>query len=103
MGAYMKCVTVLYPNKEGAKFDFDYYMKKHIPMVSELSGKGIDVQRGLLSPMGSSLAFVCTARLWIDSVEHFQALMKQHGGKILADIPNYTNIEPILQIDEVLS
>lgn len=99
----MKCVTVLYPNKEGGKFDFDYYMKKHIPMVSELFGKGIDVQKGLLSPAGSSLAFVCTARVWIDSVERFQTIMQQHGGRILADISNYTNIEPIIQIDEVLS
>src|ERR1700691_1379949 len=99
----MKCVTVLYPNKEGAKFDFDYYMKKHIPMVSGFFGKGIDVQKGILSPMGPSLAFVCAARVWIDSVEHFDATMKQHGGKILADISNYTNIEPIIQIDEVLS
>jgi len=99
----MKCVTVLYPNREGAKFDFDYYMKTHIPMVSGFFGKGIDVQKGLLSPTGSPLAFVCTARIWIDSPEHFQTIMRQHGGRILSDISNYTNIEPIIQIDEVLS
>jgi len=99
----MKCVTVLYPNKEGAKFDFDYYMKRHIPMVSGLFGKDIDVQKGILSPTGSVVAFVCQARVWIDSVEHFEATMKQHGGQILGDIPNYTNIEPIIQLDEVLS
>ena len=98
----MKCVTVLYPNKEGARFDFDYYMKTHIPMVSGFFGKGIDVQKGVSSPMGSSAAFVCSARIWINSVEHFQTVMEQHGGKILADISNYTNIEPIIQIDEVL-
>jgi len=98
----MKCVTVLYPNKDGAKFDFDYYMKKHIPMVSGLFGQGIDVQKGF-SPMGSSVPFVCSARIRIDSVEHFQTVMEQHGRRILADISNYTNIEPIIQIDEVLS
>ncbi len=99
----MKCVTVLYPNKEDGRFDFDYYMKKHIPMVSGLFGKSIDVQKGVSSLMGSSAAFVCSARIWIDSLEHFQTVMEQHGRRILADISNYTNIEPIIQIDEVLS
>jgi uncharacterized protein (TIGR02118 family) len=93
----------LYPNKEGARFDFDYYLTKHVPMVAKLFGRKIDVQKGILAPMGSSVAFVCCARIWIDSVEHFQTVMGQHGGKILADIANYTNLEPIVQIDEVLS
>ncbi len=26
-------VTVLYPNEEGKKFDLDYYLNKHLPMV----------------------------------------------------------------------
>jgi len=28
--------------------------------------------------------------------------MAQHGAQIMGDIPNYTNIEPLIQIDEVL-
>jgi len=28
--------------------------------------------------------------------------MAQHGAQIMGDIPNYTNIEPLNQIDEVL-
>jgi len=99
----MKCASVIYPNKEGAKFDFDYYMRKHIPMVAGLLDTKIDVQKGISSPMGASVAFVCSARIWIDSVEQFQAMMQQHGATILADIPNYTDIQPIIQIDEVLS
>jgi len=99
----MKCVTVVYPNKEGAKFDFDYYMKKHIPMVAGLLDTKIDVQKGISSPMNASVAIVCTGRIWIDSVEQFQSLMQQHGAAILADIPRYTDIQPIIQIDEVLS
>ena len=45
----MQRVTVLYPNKDGAHFDFDYYMKKHIPMVEGLAGNRIEVRRGLTS------------------------------------------------------
>jgi len=29
--------------------------------------------------------------------------MAQHGAKIMGDIPNYTNIEPQIQMDEVLA
>lgn len=98
----MQCATVLYPNKDGAKFDFDYYMTKHIPMVEGFFGKKIDVLKGVLSPMNPRVPFICCARIWIDSMEHFQTTMQQHGSTILGDVTNYTNIEPIVQIDEVL-
>ena len=98
----MQRVTVVYPNKEGANFDFDYYMKKHIPFVERLAGKSIEVWRGISSANGSSAAFVCLATIPIDSVSQFQAMMSQHGAEVFADIPNYTNIEPIVQFDEML-
>jgi uncharacterized protein (TIGR02118 family) len=99
----MQRVTVAYPNKTDAKFDFDYYMKKHIPFVAGLVGKSIEVGRGISSATGSPAAFVCVAAIPIDSVAKFQAMFSQHGAQILADIPNYTNIEPIIQFDEILA
>jgi uncharacterized protein (TIGR02118 family) len=99
----MQQVTVAYPNKTDAKFDFDYYMKKHIPWVAGLVGRSIEVRRGISSAMGSPAAFVCVATIPIDSITEFQAMFSQHGAEILADIPNYTNIEPIVQFDEVLA
>jgi len=99
----MQQVTVVYPNKAEAKFDFDYYMKKHIPWVAGLLGKKIAVRRGISSATGSTAAFVCVASIPIESVSEFQALFLQHGTAILADIPNYTNIEPIVQFDEIVA
>jgi uncharacterized protein (TIGR02118 family) len=84
----MQRVTVAYPNKTGAKFDFDYYMKKHIPFVAGLVGKSIEVGRGISSASGSPAAFVCVAAIPIDSVAAFQAILAQHGAEIFADIPN---------------
>jgi uncharacterized protein (TIGR02118 family) len=98
----MQRVTVVYPNKTDAKFDFDYYMKKHIPFVAGLVGKSIEVGQGISSATGSPAAFVCVATIPIDSVAQFQAMFSKHGAEILADIPNYTNIEPIIQFDEIL-
>jgi uncharacterized protein (TIGR02118 family) len=98
----MQQVTVAYPNKGDAKFDFDYYMKKHIPWVAGLLGKNIQVRRGISSATGSAAAFVCVATIPIDSVEAFQEVFAKHGADIMADIPKYTNIEPVVQFDEVV-
>ncbi|MGC2198138.1 MAG: EthD family reductase [Terriglobales bacterium] len=98
----MQRVTVLYPNGADTRFDFDYYLKKHVPWVAGLAGQKIEVRRGLSSPTGSPAAFVCIATIFVNSVEEFQAVLAQHGAKIMADIPNYTNSEPILQFDEIL-
>ena len=96
-------VTVLYPNRDDAKFDFKYYTTKHIPMVVRLLANDIDIYKGVSSFTDAPPAFVCTARIRINSMEEFSAAMAQHGGTILGDMPNYTNIEPIVQIDEVLT
>jgi uncharacterized protein (TIGR02118 family) len=99
----MQRVTVVYPNKTDAKFDFGYYMKKHIPLVAGLVGATIEVRRGISSLTGSTAAFICVATIPIDSVAAFQTILAQHGAEIFADIPKYTNIEPIIQVDEIVA
>ena len=98
----MLCASVVYPNQPDAKFDFRYYMKKHIPMVEELLNTSIEVVRGVASTTGPAVPFVCTARIAIHSTDEFFAAMATHGAQILGDIPNYTNIQPIVQIDELV-
>ena len=34
----MVTVNVLYPNKDGAKFDMNYYLTLHIPMLKRVLG-----------------------------------------------------------------
>ena len=99
----MQRVTVLYANKDGATFNFDYYTKKHVPWVAGLVGNKIEVRRGISSVSGGAASFVCVATIFINSMEEFQALFATHGRAILADIPNYTNIQPTVQFDEVLT
>lgn len=102
----MYCVLVAYPKKDGTRFDFDYYSKKHVPMVAGFMGANAvktEVRKGLSAPDGSPPAFVCVATFWIKSVDDFKATLGQHGPQILGDIPNYTNIEPIIQVDEVIA
>jgi uncharacterized protein (TIGR02118 family) len=101
-GRAMQRVTVLYPNKDGAHFNFDYYMKKHIPWVSGLFSRPIEVRRGISSATGSPAPFLCLATILTNSTDEFQVVFNKHGAAILGDVPNYTNIEPIVQFDEVI-
>ncbi len=61
----MQRVTVLYPNKDGANFNFEYYTKKHVPWVAGLVGNSIEVRRGLSSVTGAPAPFVCLATIQV--------------------------------------
>jgi uncharacterized protein (TIGR02118 family) len=93
---------VLYPNRDDVKFDFDYYMTKHIPMVARLLDTTIEVSKGIATPAGTAVPFLYTARIRVNSLEQYEAAMARHGAQIIGDIPNYCNAQPTVQIDEVL-
>jgi len=98
-------VSVFYPNNEGAKFDIDYYCNKHIPMVRQKLGaacKIAAVEQGIAGATpGSRPAFIALGHLYFDSVEAFQTVFGPHAEAIMADIPNYTDIQPTIQISDV--
>jgi len=98
-------VSVFYPNKEGSKFDIDYYCNSHIPMVKEKLGtalKGVAVEHGLSGPEpGSPAIYAALGHLFFDSVETFQSAFGPHAKAIMGDIPNYTDVQPTIQISEV--
>jgi uncharacterized protein (TIGR02118 family) len=97
--------SVFYPNEEGKKFDMDYYLSSHIPMVQEKLGeaiKGATVEQGLSgAEPGSPAAFVAVVHVLFNSVEALQSALGPHSEEIMADIPNYTDIQPTIQISEV--
>ena len=98
-------VSVLYPNSEGSRFDMDYYCNRHIPMVQEMLGsalKGVAVEQGLGgAEPGSSAAYAAMGHLLFDSVEAFQATFGPHADAIIADMPNYTDVQPTIQVSEI--
>jgi uncharacterized protein (TIGR02118 family) len=98
-------VSVLYPNRPGAKFDMTYYCEKHMPMVQQKLGsacKRVSVEHGSagMAP-GAPAAFIAMGHIYCDSAEAFQAAFAPHAQDIMGDIPNYTDIEPTIQISEV--
>ena len=99
-------VIVSYPNQAGARFDLDYYLTKHIPLVAEkLAGslKGWSAEQGIgAGAPGAAPEFMIQATLTLESVEAFQAAMATSGPAIMADIPNYTDIQPHIQVNKIL-
>ena len=98
-------VSVLYQNNPGSKFDHDYYANSHLPMVkgklgSALVDSGIDTGIGSAVP-GAPAPFVSIGWLTFNSLEDFQGAFGQHAEEIMGDIPNYTDIEPQIQISEI--
>ena len=95
-------VSVFYPNEPGKRFDMVYYLNKHIPLCREKFGcKRAAVDQGMagLAP-GSPAPFVAIAHLYFDSLDAVQGAMAQ-ANAVMADIPNYTDIQPTIQISEV--
>lgn len=98
-------INILYPHAPGARFDVDYYLNKHIPMVRDrlgaaLKGVIVDIGTSGLPPTQPPL-YVAQAYLVCDSLEAFLAAQKPHGREIQADIRNYTDITPVMQVSEV--
>lgn len=98
-------VFVVYHNAPSARFDFTYYCQTHLPMVLGLLGKtctGYGVDRGVQALDGSATPpFIASSYFLFDSMEIFQRIFAQHAAAILADIPNYTNLSPVMQINAI--
>ena len=98
-------VSVLYPNTSGVRFDMSYYLDRHMPMVRDLMGgalKGMNVEQGVAGGQpGVPAPYIAMGHLFFDSIETFQAAFAQHSAPIIADIPNYTNTQPTIQVSQV--
>lgn len=100
-------VIVSYPSQPDSRFDMDYYLNKHIPMVIQkltphgLASAGVD--QGISGGVpGSPAKFRMQAYLNFPTIEAMQAGMGAEAAGLMADIPNFTDIRPELQINQVL-
>jgi len=97
--------TIMYPPTSSARFDMNYYIEKHMPMVKskiESSFIGFTVDAGLAGGTpGSHAPYMAIGSLTFESLEVFGSVMAEHGAEIMADIANYTDSQPVMQISEV--
>ena len=98
-------VSVMYPNSSDTTFDIEYYCNTHLPMVGELLGDALKsgaVDYGIAGGAPEEIAaFIAMGHMTFDSVESFQTSFGPHAESIMADIPNFTNTQPQIQISEI--
>jgi len=98
--------TVMYPYKENMRFDMDYYLHHHLQLVKEKVGealKEVHVDRGVSGGAPDSTpAYAVIARLRFDSPDDLAKYMAPHSPVFQADIPNFTDVVPVIQISEAV-
>lgn len=102
----MIAVTVMYPQTDDLQFDMDYYMNNHVTLVQDKWGSlglaNIRILKGLGGGApGAPAPYHAIAILDFESMEDFQAAAGAHGKEIFADIPKFTNAEPVVQISDI--
>lgn len=100
-------VSVMYLNTPGARFDFDYFCKKHMPLVKARLGAactGIAVDKGLAGgEPGAPPMYVAIGHTFGESLEAVLTAYQPHETEIVGDIPKFTDLTPIFQFNEVLT
>lgn len=100
-------LSVIYPRSDDATFDLDYYMNTHMPLVSKLySDYGltdlqVDEGISLSSKVPSDNVIACY--MVFDSLDNLKAALKNEGAKVMADVANFTNIEPTVMFGRLHS
>ncbi|CAH1196980.1 EthD family reductase [Candidatus Nitrotoga sp. BS] len=85
-----------------------YYVETHMSMSIQLLSahngfKGVSVERGLggVAP-GSEAPYLVMCHFLFTSVEDFMAAFEPNALTLQGDMPSYTDIEPVIQFNEVL-
>ena len=101
-------ITILYPNNQDSRFDFSYYVETHMPMSIKLLSahpgfRGVSVEHGLGGAVpGSAPTYIAMCHFLFNSIENFLAAFMPNAPVLQGDMPNYTDIEPVIQFNEVL-
>jgi uncharacterized protein (TIGR02118 family) len=100
----MIIVSVMYEKAD--RFDEDYYLNSHMPLVrdrwkAELSGTR--VLKGSPAPDGSAPPFIIVAELSFATMGDVQqAMTGPHAAEIFGDVANFTDAKPKQMISEVI-
>jgi len=101
----MITVNVLYRHTDAIKFNMNYYLDTHMPMIRTLLGGALKdalVQQGIGGGApGSTPEFAVITVLRFESMAAFQAAFLPHADAVMADIVNFTNQPPTIQFNEV--
>jgi uncharacterized protein (TIGR02118 family) len=98
-------ITIMYPNSEGAKFDMDYYQKTHMPLVAGFLGDNLkyyEIEQGLSGRSSADRpTYLAIGAFYVQDTATYNASVARNREVILGDIKNYTNLQPLIQINEI--
>ena len=90
-------VSVMYAKSDDATFDIEYYKTKHFEIVDRtIKPSRWEVDSGMDGP------YLAVGHLYFDSPEALTVGLAE-GGEATADVPNFTNLEPLIQVSEVVA
>ncbi len=101
----MISLTVLYPKTADSHFDMDYYLNTHTPLVKErltsIGLIGVDLRAGMAGAAPDSPPmYEMVANLNFGTIEELSNALATHGPELTGDIPNFTNVQAIMQISQ---
>jgi len=103
----MFVISVLYPLTPGTTFNMDYYVNSHLPLVNRLfepmGQREARVFKGVSNGVEGTPTFGVIAELFFDDMESLMAALVAHGAETQADIPNFTDSIPVVQVSEMLA
>lgn len=98
-------LSVMYPEQKDKRFNLQYYMNDHLRLVQKTWAGLIQdayVTRGVTGAAnGAPPLYRVTAHIRFASMEDLGKALAQ-GAALFADIPNFTDIEPVVQASEVI-
>ena len=100
-------MSVMYPSGDGKSFNHDYYVQKHMALVRERwNSMGLvrtEVDRGVAGGApGSPAPYVAVGHVYFNSLQDLANATKAHGKELFADVPNFTTIQPQVQVSEII-
>jgi uncharacterized protein (TIGR02118 family) len=93
------CLTILYPNSEGVRWDVEYYRAHHMPLIMRLYGqeaiKRFELRKGATDQKGGSPPYIGTVNIYINDQKAFDAAGARHGKTLVADVPHFSSVMPV--------
>ncbi len=95
--------SMSYPRTAGKKFDLEYYKNHHMPLVKNLLPPvKVEIDAGIPNYQGEPSPYFAIGHMIFESMEQLVANYGAATQELHADIPNYTDIEPVIQISEII-
>ncbi len=97
-------LQVIYGIGDDTHFDYDYYVATHMPLVAEHMGKFMASQvvtKGLAGGPDVPPQSYAVATFTFADTDALNGALGA-AGPVLADLPNFTNVQPQMLIGEVI-